>query len=157
MKPLSFSIPKTLLTNLFKCVKIYSEMIFMKKCEYCAKELESYHLQYCKDTDCEKLALEFYDKRRSREKIFGIINIVCISFIMIGLILAVFKPVPGNIIVAITLLILGFTVLAMPFAPENFYQKYRIQKTTRMVRILGLVLLVASFGFGVLALYYFTH
>ena len=76
---------------------------------------------------------------------------------MIGLILAVFKPVPGNIIVAITLLILGFTVLAMPFAPENFYQKYRIQKTTRMVRILGLVLLVASFGFGVLALYYFTH
>ena len=65
----------------------------MKKCEYCAKELESYHLQYCKDTDCEKLALEFYEKKRSREKIFGIINIVCISFFMIDIILLGFKPV----------------------------------------------------------------
>ncbi len=129
----------------------------MKQCEYCAKELESYHLQYCKDTDCEKRALDFYEFRRTKEKIFGVINIICICAIMIGLIMAVFKPVPGNIIVSVTLIILGFTVLAMPFAPENFYKKYRIQKTTRMVRIFGLILFLAAFGFGVLALYYYTH
>lgn len=129
----------------------------MKKCEYCAKELESYHLQYCKDTDCEKLALDFYNKRRTREKLFGIINIICISFIMIGLILAVFKPVPGNIVVSATLIILGTAVLAMPFAPENFYQKYRIKKTTLMVRVFGIILFAAAIVFAIMAFYYFTH
>ena len=129
----------------------------MKQCEYCAKELESYHLQYCRDTDCEKLALEFYDARRKGEKLFGIINIICISLIMIGLILAVFKPVPGNTVVSLTLVALGITVIIMPFAPENFYRKYKIKKTTNMVRIFGLLLFAAAFVFGILALYYYTH
>lgn len=129
----------------------------MKQCEYCSKELDSYHLQYCKDTECEKLALEFYDFRRKKEKAFGIINIICICAIMIGLILAVFKPVVGNIVVSVTLVILGITVLTMPFAPENFYRKHRIKKTTRMVRIFGLLLFAAAFVFGIMALYYFTH
>lgn len=128
----------------------------MKQCEYCAKELESYHLQYCKDTDCEQLALAFYEKRRSREKTFGVFNLICISAIMLGLIMALFKPVWGNIIVACSLVVLGIVVLAMPFAPESFYVKYRIQKTTRIVRIIGFMLLVAALVFGFVAVYYST-
>lgn len=126
----------------------------MKKCEYCAKELDSYHLQYCKDTDCEERALQFYEQRRTREKTFGVINIIAVIAIMIGLFLAVFIPVAGNIIVAAALVLLGTAVLIMPYAPENFYQKYRIKKTTKMVRIFGFLLYVAAAAFSVLAVYY---
>lgn len=126
----------------------------MKKCEYCAKELESYHLQYCKDTDCEQLALSFYEKRRNTEKTFGVFNLVCIAAIMAGLLTAVFKPVAGNFIVSVSLVVLGIAVLAMPYAPESFYDKYKIQKTTRLVRIFGIVLLIAALAFAGLAVYY---
>ena len=126
----------------------------MKKCEYCAKELESYHLQYCKDNDCEEKALAFYEQRRKREKIFGIINIIAVIAIMAGLLAAVFVPIIGNIIVAVALVILGTAVIIMPYAPENFYQKYRIKKTTEMVRIFGVLLYVAAAVFGGLVVYY---
>ena len=126
----------------------------MKKCEYCAKELESYHLMYCKDSDCEEKAIEFYQKRKKREKIFGIINIAAVIAIMAGLFLAMFVPVIGNIIVSAALVVLGTAVLIMPYAPENFYQKYRIQKTTKMVRIFGVLLYVAAMVFAGLVVYY---
>ena len=126
----------------------------MKKCEYCAKELESYHLQYCKDSDCEEKALAFYEQRRKREKIFGIINIIAVIAIMAGLLAAVFVPIIGNIIVAVALVILGTAVIIMPYAPENFYQKYRIKKTTELVRIFGVLLYVAAAVFGGLVVYY---
>ncbi len=126
----------------------------MKKCEYCAKELDSYHLQYCKDTDCEDKALQFYEQRRLREKTFGVINIISVLAIMLGLFMAVFVPVVGNIIVAAALVLLATAVLIMPYAPENFYQKYRIKKTTKMVRIFGLLLYVAAAAFSALAVYY---
>lgn len=126
----------------------------MKKCEYCAKELESYHLQYCKDSDCEERALSFYDFRRRGEKIFGVINIMVVILIMGGLIAAVFAPIVGNAVVSAALLVLGITVLIMPFAPESFYQKYRIKKTTNLVRWFGIIVLVASAVFGYIALHY---
>ena len=126
----------------------------MKKCEYCAKELDSYHLQYCKDTDCEQKALEFYEQRRNREKIFGVINIIAIIAIMGGLFTAVFVPIIGNIVVAVALVVLGIAVLIMPYAPENFYQKYRIKKTTTLVRIFGVILFVAAGVFSGLVVYY---
>ena len=126
----------------------------MKKCEYCAKELESYHFMYCKDSDCEEKAIEFYQKRKKREKIFGIINIAAVIAIMVGLFLAMFVPVIGNIIVSAALVVLGTAVLIMPYAPENFYQKYRIQKTTKMVRIFGVLLYVAAVVFVGLVVYY---
>ena len=131
-------------------------MIKMKKCDYCSKELESYHLQYCKDNECENLALAFYQKRRKTEKIFGIFNIICIIAIMCGLIMAVFVPVQGNIIVACALLVLCIVILALPFAPENFYQKYKIKKTILIVRIFGIGLFLASLFFAFLAFYYST-
>ena len=126
----------------------------MKKCEYCAKELESYHLQYCKDTECEEKAIAFYDRRRENENLFGVLNIISIIAIMAGLIIAVFSPVVGNIIVSAALVVLGITVLILPFAPENFYQKYRIKKTTEIVRVFGIFLFAASAVFAGLAIYY---
>ncbi len=129
-------------------------MIFLKKCEYCAKELESYHLQYCKDSDCEERALKFYEFRRDKEKIFGVINIIVIIAIMAGLISAMFVPVFGNVLVSVSLFILGITVVAMPFAPESFYQKYRIKKTTFLVRMFGILMFVASAVFAGIAVYY---
>ena len=126
----------------------------MKKCEYCNKELESYHLQYCKDSDCEEKALKFYEQRRNREKIFGIINVITIIAIMAGLLAAVFTPIIGNIIVAVSLVIMGISVLIMPYAPENFYQKYKIKKTTKMVRVFGILLFAAAAVFCGLVVYY---
>lgn len=126
----------------------------MKKCEYCNKELDSYHLQYCKDTDCEEKALAFYEQRRNREKIFGIVNVITVITIMAGLLAAVFVPVIGNIVVSIALVAMGTAVLMMPYAPENFYQKYKIKKTTEMVRVFGMILYAAALVFGGLAVYY---
>ena len=126
----------------------------MKKCEYCNKELDSYHLQYCKDTDCEEKALAFYKQRRNREKIFGIVNVITVITIMAGLLAAVFVPVIGNIVVSIALVAMGTAVLMMPYAPENFYQKYKIKKTTEMVRVFGMILYAAALVFGGLAVYY---
>ena len=128
----------------------------MKKCDYCSKELESYHLQYCKDNNCEELALAFYKKRRKTEKTFGFFNIICILAIMAGLIMAVFVPVTGNIIVACALVVLGIVILTLPFAPESFYQKHKIKKTTTIVRIFGAGVLAAAAFFAFLAFYYST-
>lgn len=126
----------------------------MKKCEYCAKELESYHLQYCKDSDCEERALKFYSTRRKNENFFGIMNIAAVIAIMAGLIAAVFVPVVGNLIVAAALAVLGIIVMIFPFAPDNFYQKYRIKKTTFIIRIFAVVLFVAAAVFAFAACYY---
>ena len=128
----------------------------MKKCEYCAKELESYHLQYCKDSDCEERALNFYERRRNTEKVFGMVNIVCIIAIMAGLIAAVFVPATGCAIVGVSLVLLGIAILIWPYAPENFYQSYRIKKTTTMVRVFGALILVAAVVCGVLSYCYYT-
>ena len=126
----------------------------MKKCDYCGNETGSYHLMYCKDTDCEERAMRFYERRNATETGFGIINIACIVLIMGGLIAAVFAPVAGNIIVAAALVVLAVTVLILPYAPESFYKKWRIKKTSFLVRIYGIFLAAAACGFGALAIYY---
>lgn len=128
----------------------------MKKCEYCAKELDSYHLQYCKDSDCEERALAFYEKRRSTEKTFGVINIIAVIAIMAGLIAAIFAPAMGCGIVACALVLLGITIIIWPYAPENFYQSYRIKKTCVIVRVFGVTVLIAAVVFGVLSYCYST-
>ena len=129
----------------------------LKKCDYCGKELESYHLMYCKDSDCEERAMRFYDRRTATENVFGIINIACVVLIMVGLIVAVFSPVVGNIMVAVTLVVLAITILIMPYAPESFYKKWRIKKTSRVVRIVGVILIAAAFAFAGAAIYYSTR
>ena len=98
--------------------------------------------------------MAFYEMRRKRESLFGIINIIVILAIMAGLIMAVFVPVSGNIVVSSALVFLGVAVLIMPFAPESFYQKYRIKKTTKLVRIFGIFLFIAAGIFAGLAIYY---
>lgn len=126
----------------------------MKQCEYCGKELESYHLMYCKDSDCEERASDFYERRRNTEGFFGVVNIGCILVIMAGLIAAVFVPVTGNIVVACALALLGIVILILPYAPESFYKKWRIKKTTVIVRIFGIACMVGSLVFALLAVYY---
>ena len=70
--------------------------------------------------------------------------------------MAVFVPVQGNIVVACTLVVLGIVILAMPFAPESFYQKHKIKKATFIVRVFGVGLFLASAFFAFLAFYYLT-
>ena len=129
----------------------------MKQCEYCAKELDSYHIQYCRDTDCEERAMSFYEKRNKTENAFGVINIVGVVAIMIGLIMAVFVPVVGNIVTAGAVLALAVTIVLMPFAPESFYKKWKIKKSCVMVRAFGGFLFVVSGVFAALAVYYAHH
>ena len=126
----------------------------MKKCEYCGRELDSYHLMYCRDSDCEQRAERFYETRKKTEMGFGIVNVACVVLIMIGLIMAVFSPVIGNIVVAAALVVLGIVILIMPYAPESFYKKWRIRKTSMIVRGFGIVCFLAAVGFTVLAMYY---
>ena len=126
----------------------------MKRCEYCGKELDSYHIMYCRDSDCEARAERFYERRSSTEGFFGVVNIGCILLIMAGLIAAVFLPVTGNIVVACALVVLGIVILILPFAPESFYKKWRIKKTSAIVRGFGGLCLAAAVVFALLAMYY---
>lgn len=126
----------------------------MKRCEYCGKELDSYHIQYCRDSDCEERAMQFYERRANTEKTFGVLNVAAIIAIMGGLIMAVFVPVTGNIIVAAALVVLSVTVLIMPYAPESFYKKWRIKKTSVIVRVYGAALMLAAAAFAFAAVYY---
>lgn len=126
----------------------------MKKCEYCGKELDSYHIMYCRDSDCEDRAEKFYERRSKTEGFFGIVNIACVLFIMAGLIAAVFVPVTGNVIVSCALVVLGIIILILPYAPENFYKKWRIKTTSIIVRVFGAVCLIAAGIFAAVAMYY---
>ena len=109
---------------------------------------------YCKDKDCEDRALAFYERRKNTETAFGVINVACIVLLMVSFIVAVFSPIIGNFAVAGILMVLAVTVLIMPYAPESFYKKWRIKKTCTIVRVFGAVLVLASFAFAALALYY---
>lgn len=126
----------------------------MRQCEYCAKELSSYHLQYCENTDCEERAVAFYEKRNKTEKIFGIINVICMIAIMLGLFLDLFKPSLGNIIAAAGFFAMGVLVFILPFGPDSFYKSYRIKKTTIIVRIVAAALLIVAAVFAVFAYKY---
>lgn len=107
----------------------------MKKCEYCAKEI-SYFDQYC-DEKCHANANKYYETSEKFEKVFSIINSICVFGIPIGIFLFPFIKIPGAIIAGISCAILGIMLIILPFPTENMISKFKIQKATKITRIIG--------------------
>ncbi|MBQ8056846.1 MAG: hypothetical protein IJ275_00755 [Ruminococcus sp.] len=112
----------------------------MKKCEYCAKEI-SYHEMYCCD-DCQKGANEFYDMRDKVSVLIGIINGICVMSIGIGFFVFSFFKEAGAYMVSIPMIILGLIFMLFPIPADVMIQKYKIQKSVKITRIIALSLII---------------
>lgn len=123
----------------------------MKKCNYCGKEI-SYHRMYC-DDDCQKYANDFYDMRNDREKLFGIINGICVMAIGIGIFIYSILPEIGAWMVTSALLILGVMYFICPIPPDIMIHKYKIKKSVRFAKIVAVVLFVLGIGAALFAIF----
>ncbi|MCH5298601.1 MAG: hypothetical protein J1E96_02450 [Ruminococcus sp.] len=112
----------------------------MKKCDYCAKEI-SYFEQYCCD-ECQKNAIGFYDMQEKFTKIFSVINGICVFAIPVGLFVFSFTAKLGFTMIALATLILGVTIMLLPFPVENMISTMKIKKAVKVTRIIGLALAI---------------
>ncbi|MBQ3416473.1 MAG: DUF2116 family Zn-ribbon domain-containing protein [Ruminococcus sp.] len=112
----------------------------MKKCEYCAKEI-SYHEMYC-DEDCQRKANAYYDLKEKFSKLFMIVNGICVLSIGIFIFAFSFFPELGLYGASGALIILGLMYFFLPFPPEIMINKYKIEKSLKICRIIAIVLFV---------------
>jgi hypothetical protein len=115
----------------------------MKKCEYCAKEI-SYFEQYC-DEDCHAKANKFYDLRERFEKIFSLIDGICVFGIPVGLFLFSFMRTAGLILTVASCVVLGIMIILLPFPTDNMISKFKIQKAVKITRFIGLAVIALGF------------
>ena len=116
----------------------------MKKCEYCAKEI-SYHEMYC-DEDCQRKANAYYDLKEKFSKLFMIVNGICVLSIGIFIFAFSFFPELGLYGASGALIILGLMYFFLPFPPEIMINKYKIEKSLKICRIIAIVLFVIGVG-----------
>lgn len=107
----------------------------MKRCDYCAKEI-SYFDQYC-DEECEKKALDFYALRERYTKVFSILNIIGVFGVPVGLFLSAIDSAIGFSITAFSLILVGTTIIFLPFPVENMISSMKIKKAVFVTRIIG--------------------
>lgn len=117
----------------------------MKKCEYCAKEI-SYFEQYC-DTECHAKANKFYETRERFEKLFSLIDGICVFGIPVGLFMFSFLRTAGMLTTVLSFLILGTMLILLPFPTENMISKYKLKKAIKICRYVG----AAVIALGILA------
>ena len=127
----------------------------MKKCEYCAKEI-TYFEQYCCD-ECQRKAIKFYDLREKYTKLFSFINCVCIFGIPVGIFLLSFTMTVGFTLMAFSTLILGITVLLLPFPVENMISSMKIKKAVNVTKLIGLIILIIGVVLVALDFIFFLH
>ena len=116
----------------------------MKKCEYCAKEI-SYHEMYC-DEDCQRKANAFYDLKEKFSKFFMVVNGVCVLSIGVFIFAFSFFPELGLYGASGALIILGLMYFFLPFPPEIMINKYKIEKSIKICRIIAIILFVIGVG-----------
>ena len=121
----------------------------MKKCEYCAKEI-SYHEMYCSD-ECQDNTNKFYDLREKHQKLFAVVNGICVIAIGICIFLYSFLRDVGALGAAFALIILGIMYFFLPFPPDIMIHKYKLKKSLMICRIVAAILFVI--GIIVLILY----
>ena len=108
---------------------------------------------YCGD-ECQNSANKFYDLREKYQKIFAVLNGIFVIALGICLFLYSFARDIGALGGVAALLILGITYFFLPFPPDVMIQKYKLQKSIKITRIIAGVL----FGLGILVLiFYLTH
>ena len=104
----------------------------MKKCAYCAKEID-YHEMYCSD-ECQADANAFYDMRQKNQSAFSALNGICVIGIGICFFLYAFLPAAAVIAGAACTLILGAMYLLLPFPADVMIEKYKLKKALFLTR-----------------------
>ena len=122
----------------------------MKKCEYCAKEI-SYHEMYC-DEECQRKANNYYDLKEKFIKLFAVVNAICVLSIGICIFVFSFMPPVGMYGGAAAFLILGLMYFFLPFPPDNWLDRIKIEKSIMIVRIIAGVFFLIGAGLLITAI-----
>lgn len=108
----------------------------LKRCDYCAKEI-TYFEQYCCD-ECHAKTNKFYEMSEKFEKLFSIVNMICVFGIPVGVFLFPFAKVPGTVIASISCFILGILLILLPFPTDSMISKFKLKKAVKITRIIGI-------------------
>lgn len=125
---------------------------YMKRCDYCGKEI-SYYDQYCCD-DCHENANIFYDKLESHSKLFSRLSIVLLFGIPIGIFLFSFIKVLGTAITCICFLVLGLMLIFCPLPTEGMLKKYKIKKSLSITKYFGIAVILLGILFLLFAIFF---
>ena len=112
----------------------------MKKCEYCGKEI-SYFDMHCNE-DCQMKAGKFYDLRDKYGKLFTVFNTIFVFMIPIGVFIGSVIGGFADALIVIGFVGLGIMLNLLPFPTESMIKKHKIQKSMKICRIFGLILVV---------------
>lgn len=123
----------------------------MKKCQYCAKEID-YSKMYC-SKECEENANAYYLSRNKWRILVNIIYIISIALIFLGLI---FAPTMfsfwGLLGVAAGSIGGGVTTIILPTPTEGMIKKHKMVKAQNNFRIYGAVMTAVGVAALVLAI-----
>lgn len=110
----------------------------MKKCEYCAKEID-YSQMYCSDS-CEKKAAAYY---RIRHKWRIPINIVYIAGTALFALGVFFSPIFtfwGLLGVAVGAVSTGAVTIFVPSPTEDMIKKHKMRKAQNIFKLIGCII-----------------
>lgn len=113
----------------------------MKKCPYCAKEIE-YSEMYCSQ-ECEVKSEEYYKLRLNWRILMNTIYIISIALIGVGVL---FSPTIfskwGFLGIAVGATAAGVATLIMPTPTDEMIKKHKMKKAQNHMRIYGAVFIV---------------
>ena len=105
---------------------------------------------YCCDK-CEEQAQLFYQLREKYQKLFAVLNGIFVMAIGISIFLYSFLRDIGCIAGSTALMVLGLMYFLLPYPPDVMIQKYKLQKSIKITRIIAVVL----FTLGLLVLIFY--
>lgn len=119
----------------------------MKKCQYCAKEID-YSEMYC-SKECEEKSNAYYKNRHNWRVPVNVTYIICVGLILLGLL---FSPTMfskwGLLGLGVGSFLGGIVTILIPSPTEDMIKKHKMVKAQMIFRICGLIMAVV----GVVAL-----
>ena len=111
----------------------------MKKCGYCAKEID-YNEMFCCD-ECQRSVNEFHEMREKNQSFFSAVNGFCV--LGIGVCIFLYSLLPDIAVIAgsACLMVLGGLYFLFPFPAEVMIEKYKLKKALFYTKIVAGVLL----------------
>ena len=110
----------------------------MKKCHYCAKEID-YSEMYC-SADCEEKANAYYRKRLKCRIPANIIYIAGTALFALGVFFSPIFTFWGLLGVAVGGISTGVTTILLPSPTEEMIKKHKMVKAQKIFKICGTII-----------------